>query len=175
MLFLSKARINILDDDTECVNSKWVNQIVDSVFGNDKLCCFCPRPESTFWTMTQNASTQNLKFPILLFHINKVGARINQMGHHFNKMGARINKMGHHFNKLCHPESTKCVDRFSAPLPMGSGAGLQWSKKRGIFLSSLPQLKIGFGWGSMALNWITAHLRKPHALSNLWVTHSLLS
>ena len=101
MLFLSKARINILDDDTECVNSKWVNQIVDSVFGNDKLCCFCPRPESTFWTMTQNASTQNLKFPILLFHINKVGARINKMGHHFNKMGARINKMG-------HSESTKC-------------------------------------------------------------------
>ena len=101
LLFLSKARINILDDDTECVNSKWVNQIVDSVFGNDKLCCFCPRPESTFWTMTQNASTQNLKFPILLFHINKVGARINQMGHHFNKMGARINKMG-------HSESTKC-------------------------------------------------------------------
>ena len=83
------------------MSSKWVNQIVDSVFGNDKLCCFCPRPESTFWTMTQNASTQNLKFPILLFHINKVGARINQMGHHFNKMGARINKMG-------HSESTKC-------------------------------------------------------------------
>ena len=75
--------------------------IVDCVFGNDKLCCFCPRPESTFWSMTQNASTQNLKFPILLFHINKVGARINQMGHHFNKMGARINKMG-------HSESTKC-------------------------------------------------------------------
>ena len=83
------------------MSSKWVNQIVDCVFGNDKLCCFCPRPESTFWTMTQNASTQNLKFPILLFHINKVGARINQMGHHFNKMGARINKMG-------HSESTKC-------------------------------------------------------------------
>ena len=71
--------------------------------------------------------------------------------------------------------ASKKLDRFSAPLPMGSGAGLQWSKKRGIFLSSLPQLKIGFGWGSMALNWITAHLRKPHALSNLWVTHSLLS
>jgi hypothetical protein len=73
------------------------------------------------------------------------------------------------------PEAQRTLDRFSAPLPMGSGAGLQWSKKRGIFLSSLPQLKIGFGWGSMALNWITAHLRKPHALSNLWVTHSLLS
>ena len=81
------------------MSSKWVNQIVDCVFGNDKLCCFCPRPESTFWSMTQNASTQNLKFPILLFHINKVGARINQMGHHFNKMGARINKMGQNFNK----------------------------------------------------------------------------
>ena len=118
LLFLSKARINILDDDTECVNSKWVNQIVDSVFGNDKLCCFCPRPESTFWTMTQNASTQNLKFPILLFHINKVGARINQMGHHFNKMGARINKMG-------HSESTKC----GAP----TICRCQW-----LFISALP-------------------------------------
>ena len=120
LLFLSKARINILDDDTECVNSKWVNQIVDSVFGNDKLCCFCPRPESTFWTMTQNASTQNLKFPILLFHINKVGARINQMGHHFNKMGARINKMGHSESTKCgaptiwaHPPQKQSVGHFS--------------------------------------------------------------
>ena len=85
------------------MSSKWVNQIVDCVFGNDKLCCFCPRPESTFWTMTQNASTQNLKFPILLFHINKVGARIHQMGARINKMGAQINKIPDLFRLKNHP------------------------------------------------------------------------
>ena len=57
----------------------------------------------------------------------------------------------------------------------GSEAGLQCPKKWGIFLLGLPQLKIGFGGGSMAQNWITAHLRKPHALANLRFTHSVLS
>ena len=83
-----------------------LTRFVDSVFGNDKLCWFWPRLESTFWTLTQNISTQILKFPILLFHIKKVGARINKMGHHFSKMGHRNNKWCTHFNK-CHPESTE--------------------------------------------------------------------
>ena len=38
----------------------------------------------------------------------------------------------------------------------GSQAGDQCPKKQVIFLLGLPELKIGYEWGSMALNWCTS-------------------
>ena len=43
----------------------------------------------------------------------------------------------------------------------GSQAGDQYPKNRGIFLFGLTQLKISYGWGSMAHIWNSADLRKP--------------
>ena len=57
------------------------------------------------------------------------------------------------------------------PTPTGGGLGDQCLLKRGIFLFRLEQLKIGFGWGSMAPIWNGTGLRKPHALPNLRLTH----
>ena len=62
------------------MSSKWVNQIVDCVFGNDKLCCFCPRPESTFWTTTQNASTQNGSTRLLILYLEMTNFVVSVQG-----------------------------------------------------------------------------------------------
>ena len=43
----------------------------------------------------------------------------------------------------------------------GSQPGVQCLSKRRIFLSRLAQLKIGYGWGSMAHIWNWTHLREP--------------
>ena len=43
----------------------------------------------------------------------------------------------------------------------GSQAGDQCPKNWGIFLFGLTQLKISYGWGSMAHIWNSTDLRKP--------------
>ena len=43
----------------------------------------------------------------------------------------------------------------------GSQAGDQCLLKGGIFLFRIAQLKIGYGWWSMAHIWILTHLREP--------------
>ena len=70
-----------------------------------------------------------------------------------------------------HRSSHHRLVRFPNPLALGSGLGLHYPYRRGIFLSPLPALTIGPEHSWQGAYWISRCLSLPHDQSQLDFTH----